>query len=55
MPDKIVQPEVRRWYVTMLIERRADWIHIRLPNSATGWIRTDQAGMIGSGQEHSGG
>lgn len=38
-----------------LIERRADWIHIRLPNSATGWIRMDQAGMIGSGQEHSGG
>ena len=23
MPDKIVQPEVRRWYATMLIERSA--------------------------------
>lgn len=31
-----------------LIETRADWIHIRLPNSATGWIRMDQAGMIDS-------
>ncbi len=24
MPDKIAQPDVRRWYATMLIERRAD-------------------------------
>lgn len=38
-----------------LIERRADWVHIRLPNSATGWIRMDQAGMIGRGQARSGG
>lgn len=31
-----------------LIEDRADWIHIRLPNSATGWIHMDQAGLIDS-------
>jgi hypothetical protein len=24
MPDKIAQPEVRRWYAAMLIERHAD-------------------------------
>lgn len=29
-----------------LIEKRADWIHIRLPNAATGWIHTAQADLL---------
>ncbi|MCZ6837035.1 MAG: hypothetical protein O7G85_14760 [Planctomycetota bacterium] len=28
------------------LERRADWMQIRLPDSSTGWIRIDQAAMI---------
>ena len=29
-----------------LIEQRADWIHIRLPNAATGWIHMAQAELL---------
>lgn len=28
------------------LQRRADWLHIRLPDAGTGWIRADQAAFL---------
>jgi hypothetical protein len=30
-----------------VLERRAGWLRIELPNDMTGWIRADQAGLLG--------
>ena len=30
-----------------VLEKRPGWLHIELANSKTGWIRTDQAGLLG--------
>ena len=37
-----------------VLDARGDWLQIELPDEKTGWIRADQASLIGQGRSRAG-